>query len=160
MARDGLTVVVSPCHPKVRGRVRLRSADPLDAPRITIALLQEPGDRACLVRGCQMAYEALVAGPGRDLGGKIYAPETEPRTDEAWLAFIRETAALNWHPTSTCRMGPGPDDVVDGELRVHGLSGVSIVDASIMPSVTSGNTNGPVIAIAERAAEIIADRTR
>jgi choline dehydrogenase len=160
MAQDGLTVVVSPCHPKTRGRVRLRSADPLDPPRITIALLQESSDRACLVRGCQLAYQALAAGPGQDLGGNIYAPESEPGSDAAWLAFIRETAALNWHPTSTCRMGPGRDGVVDGELRIRGLAGVSIVDASIMPSVTSGNTNGPVIAIAVRAAGIIADRTR
>jgi choline dehydrogenase len=90
------------------------------------------------------------------MGGRIYAPAPGTASDEDWLAFIRETAALNWHPTSTCRMGPGPDDVVDGEFRLHGLGGLRIVDASAMPMVTSANTNAPAIALAERAAEMIA----
>jgi choline dehydrogenase len=159
MAKDGLTVVVSPCHPKVRGRVSLSSADPAAPPRIAIAMLEQAEDRTGLLRGCKLALAALQAGPGRTMGGQIYAPSQAAPTDEDWQAFFRETAALNWHPTSTCRMGPGPDDVVDHRLKIHGLTGVSVVDASIMPSVTSGNTNIPVIAIAERAAEIIAART-
>jgi choline dehydrogenase len=159
MAKDGLTVVVSPCHPKARGRVALRSADPAVPPRIEIAMLEHQEDRAALLRGCKLAFAALQAGPGRTMGGTIYAPAQTAPTDEDWLAFFRQTAALNWHPTSTCRMGSGAQDVVDHGLRVHGLTGVSVVDASIMPSVTSGNTNIPVIAIAERAAEIIAART-
>jgi choline dehydrogenase len=93
------------------------------------------------------------------MAARIYAPSTSPRTDEDWLDFFRATAALNWHPTSTCRMGPGDEDVVDGQLRVKGLTGLSIADASIMPFVTSANTNAPVIAIAERAAGFIAART-
>ncbi len=159
MAKDGLTVVVSPCHPKVRGRVSLRSADPAAPPRITIAMLEQAEDRAALLRGCKLALGALQTGPGRTMGGEIYAPSQAAPTDDEWLAFFRQTAALNWHPTSTCRMGPGPEDVVDHGLMIHGLTGVSVVDASIMPCVTSGNTNIPVIAIAERAAEIIAART-
>jgi choline dehydrogenase len=159
MARDGLTVVVSPCHPEVRGRVSLGGADPLAPPRITIAMLGSARDRARLLRGCKLAFAALEAGPGRTLGGQIYAPSQAAPSDEDWLAFFRETAALNWHPTSTCRMGPGPDDVIDTALRVHGLDGISVADASVMPSVTSANTNIPVIAIAERAAELIAERT-
>jgi choline dehydrogenase len=159
MAKDGLTVVVSPCHPRVRGRVSLSSADPAAPPRIAIAMLEHEADRAALLRGCKLAFAALAEGPGRTMGGEIYAPSQAAPTDEDWLAFFRQTAALNWHPTSTCRMGPGPEDVVDHELKIHGLSGVSVVDASIMPCVTSGNTNIPVIAIAERAAEIIAART-
>jgi len=159
MAKDGLTVVVSPCHPKARGRVSLSSADPAAPPHIAIAMLEHEADRAALLRGCKLAFTALLTGPGRTLGGEIYAPSQAAPTDEDWLAFFRQTAALNWHPTSTCRMGPGPQDVVDHGLNIHGLTGVSVVDASIMPSVTSGNTNIPVIAIAERAAEIIAART-
>jgi choline dehydrogenase len=159
MAKDGLTVVVSLCHPKVRGRVSLQSADPAAPPRIAIAMLEHEADRAALLRGCKLAFAALQAGPGRTMGGEIYAPSQAAPTDEDWLAFFRQTAALNWHPTSTCRMGPGPEDVVDHGLAIHGLTGVSVVDASIMPCVTSGNTNIPVIAIAERAAEIIAGRT-
>jgi choline dehydrogenase len=159
MARDGLTVVVSPCHPKVRGRVSLSSSDPLAPPRIAVALLEQEDDRAALLRGCKLALAALQTGPGRTMGGEIYAPSQAAPTDEEWLAFFRQTAALNWHPTSTCRMGPSSNDVVDHGLNVHGLTGASVVDASIMPCVTSGNTNIPVIAIAERAADIIAART-
>ena len=159
MARDGLTVVVSPCHPEARGRVTLRSDDPRAAPQISMAMLESRRDQERLLRGCKLAYRALQEGPGRTMGGRIYAPAEAPRDDAAWLTFFRETAALNWHPTSTCRMGPGAHDVVDGQLRIHGLEGISIADASVMPCVTSGNTNAPVIAIAERAAETIAART-
>jgi choline dehydrogenase-like flavoprotein len=93
------------------------------------------------------------------MSGQIYAPEQTTPSDAEWLTFFRQTAALNWHPTSTCRMGPGPQDVVDTTLRIRGLTGVSVVDASVMPCVTSANTNIPVIAIAERAAEMISART-
>jgi choline dehydrogenase len=158
MAKNGITVVVSPCHPDARGRVGLRSADPADAPRIHMALLDSAADRAKLLRGCKLAALVLQEGPGRSMGGRIYCPKDAKPTDAEWLAFFRRTAALNWHPTSTCRMGAGPRDVVDTALRVHGLAGVSIVDASVMPMVTSGNTNAPVIAIAERAADMIATR--
>jgi choline dehydrogenase len=160
MRRDGVTVVVSPCHPEARGRVRLRSADPATAPRITMSMLDSEVDVQRLLRGSRLAYAALSEGPGRTLGGSIYAPGHSDPTDEQWRAFFRETAALNWHPTSTCRMGTGSEAVVDSTLRVHGLSGVSVVDASVMPSVTSANTNIPVIAIAERAADMIVERTR
>jgi len=159
MAKNGLTVVVSPCHPEARGRIALRSADPADPPHIAMTMLGCEADRVALLRGCKLAHAALQQGPGRTMGGRIYAPSQTAPTDEEWLGFFRETAALNWHPTSTCRMGPGPEDVVDGSLKVHGLSGLSIADASVMPSVTSANTNIPTIAIAERAAEMIAERT-
>jgi choline dehydrogenase len=155
MARDGITVVVSPCQPEVRGSITLRSADPADPPKIAMAMLDSERDRQRLLRGCRLALAALKEGPGRAMGGRIYAPREDDPTDEQWLAFFRQTAWLNWHPTSTCRMGSGPDDVVDGALRVHGLQNLRVVDASIMPTVTSGNTNAPVIAIAERAAELI-----
>jgi choline dehydrogenase len=158
MARDGLTVVVSPCQPQVRGAITLRSADPADPPKITIAMLDSEQDVARLLRGCRLALAALREGPGKTMGGRVYAPSEDDPTDEQWLAFFRQTAALNWHPTSTCRMGSGPKDVVDGALQVHGLRNLRVVDASIMPSVTSGNTNAPVIAIAEKAAELIAAR--
>ncbi len=156
--RDGVTAVVSLCHPEIRGRVRLRSRDPDVPPRISIALLEHLEDRERLLRGCRMAHSCLLDGPVRSMGGHIYAPGATDLDDHAWLQFMRDTAALNWHATSTCRMGFGRDDVVDGELRVHGLDRLSIADASIMPSVTSGNTNAVVIAIAERAAEAISLR--
>jgi choline dehydrogenase len=155
MRKDGITAVVSPCHPLVRGTVSLRSANPADAPRIAIRMLESEQDAATLLKGCRMAQDMIQQGPGRRHAARIYAPAMERLSDAAWLAFFRETAALNWHPTSTCRMGV----VVDAQLRVHGLAGLSIADASVMPTVTSGNTNIPVIAIAERAAAFIAART-
>jgi choline dehydrogenase len=156
MRRDGITAVVSPCHPAVRGRVSLHSDDPATPPKIEIAMLGEESDRAALLRGCRLAETIIREGPG----GRLYEPATRPESDADWQAFFRRNAGLNWHPTSTCRMGPDPaTDVVDPALRVHGLQRLSIVDASVMPCVTSGNTNAPVIAIAERAAAMIAART-
>ncbi len=155
MRQDGITAVVSPCQPEVRGQISLHSADPAAPPRISIAMLSQAKDVAALLRGCRIAEAAILDGPK----GRIYEPGHRPRSDAEWLSFFRVNAALNWHPTSTCRMGPGADDVVDGALRVHGLEGLSVADASVMPCVTSGNTHVPVVAIAERAAELIARRT-
>jgi choline dehydrogenase len=160
MARDGLTVVVSPCHPETRGRIELRSADPRDPPRISMAMLDSDVDVQKLLRGCKLAFAALQAGPVRKFGGRIYAPSQDRPTDAEWLSFFRQTAALNWHPTSTCRMGADSQAVVDSELRVYGLEALRVIDASVMPSVTSANTNIPVIAIAERAAAWISGQTR
>ncbi len=157
MRQNGITAVVSPCHPEARGQVSLRSADPLAPPRIAIEMLASPVDLATMVRGCRLAAEVLVEGAR----ARLYHPGSAPLSDAGWIDFLRANAGLNWHPTSTCRMGPDPcEHVVDGTLAVHGLAGLSIADASIMPSVTSGNTNAPVIAIAERAATMIAERTR
>ena len=151
MQTDGMTAVVSLCQPRARGRVMLRGG----APRIVMAMLGDADDCATLARGCRIAAAAMVDGPG----GQIYEPAVLPHDDAGWLAFMRANAGLNWHPTSTCRMGCDPaTSVVDATLRVHGLAGLSIADASVMPCVTSGNTNAPVIAIAERAAAMIARR--
>jgi choline dehydrogenase len=160
MRRDGITAVVSACRPEARGTVGLRSADPAAPPRIAMSMLGEPGDVAVLLKGCRMTHAMLRDGAGRRFGGRIYAPEATDPDDDDWRTFFRETAALNWHPTSTCRMAPrAGGGVVDATLRVHGLRGLSIADASVMPSVTSANTNIPVIAIAERAAGFILART-
>jgi choline dehydrogenase len=160
MALDGLTVVVSPCQPEARGVVSLASADPLAPPRIRMRMLDTASDRDTLLRGCKLAVDAIRGAPGRTMGARIYEPSEVPQNDADWLAFFRRNAGLNWHPTSTCRMGPGDDDVVDQALRVRGVTGLSLADASVMPFVTSANTNAPVIAIAERAAGLIAARTR
>jgi choline dehydrogenase len=161
MRRDGITAVVSPCQPRARGEVRLRSADPHCKPRIVISMLGTDADIEVLLKGCRFAHAMLLAGPGRRYGGQVYAPRAGTASDREWIEFFRENAGLNWHPTSTCRMGPDPSvDVVDSHLRVHGVAGLSIADASVMPNVTSANTNVPVIAIAERAAEMIDARSR
>jgi choline dehydrogenase len=160
MKQNGITAVVSPCAPRARGRVTLRDANPAAPPVITMPMLGEPDDIATLIRGCDLTLAALAAGPGKTHNARLYAPAAPPADKSAWLEFFRATAALNWHPTSTCRMGPDPQTgaVVDAALAVHGLTGLSIADASIMPAIPAGNTNAPVIAIAERAAAFIAAR--
>ncbi len=160
MRRNGITAVVSPCRPQTRGTVSLRSADPSDAPRIAMTMLGNTHDTNVLLQGCKLALDMIHQGPGRHHAARIYAPHPPMTNDADWMAFFRATAALNWHPTSTCRMGTDAESaVVDGELRVHGLAGLSIADASVMPTVPSGNTNVPVIAIAERATGFINART-
>ncbi len=123
-----------------------------------MAMLETEHDRLTLLRGCRLIWQALRDGPGRDLRGRIYAPGAADLSDQDWFDYFRASAGLNWHPTSTCRMGAGADDVVDQSLAVHGIEDLRIVDASVMPTVTSGNANAPVIAIAERAAELILQR--
>jgi choline dehydrogenase len=160
MRRNGITAVVSPCHPQARGAISLRSADPAAPPRITMSMLDNQADIDVLYQGCELTVRMLQSGPGKKFNASIYAPAAAPRTKDGWLEFFRATAALNWHAASTCRMGPRPEGgaVVDATLAVHGLAGLSIADASVMPAVTGANTNIPVIAIAERAAGFIAAR--
>jgi len=160
MRQNGFTAVISPTAPRARGTITLRDDNPASPPVITMPMLSEADDIATLTRGCDLTLAALAAGPAKTHNARLYAPAAPLADKSAWLAFMRATAALNWHPTSTCRMGPNPQTgaVVDQTLAVHGLTGLSIADASIMPSVTAGNTNAPTIAIAERAATFIAAR--
>ena len=93
--------------------------------------------------------------------GAEIAPGAGVQSDEALVAYIRNTASTMWHPVGTCKMGTDPMAVVDPELRVHGVEGLRVVDASIMPTITTGNTNAPTIMIGEKAADFIkASRTR
>ena len=148
------------CHvcllrPKSRGRVTLASADPMAAPLIDPNFLADADDLARLVRGFKAMRHILqqpaLAGHGaRELGSSASA-----KSEVEIEAFIRSHADTIYHPVGSCRMGPGPLDVVNAELRVHGMEGLRVVDASIMPSIVSGNTSAPVIMIAEKAADMI-----
>ena len=148
------------CHvcllrPKSRGTLTLASADPLAAPLIDPNFLAEPDDLARLVRGFKamrnvLQQPALAGYRGRELPASAGA-----QTDGQIEQFIRDHADTIYHPVGTCRMGSGVGDVVDAQLRVHGVQGLRVVDASIMPSIVGGNTNAPVIAIAEKAADLI-----
>lgn len=149
------------CHvcllqPKSRGRVSLASADPTAAPRIDPNFLAEPEDVQRLVRGFK-AMRTILSQPALSgYGGRELAASAAARSDDEIEAFIRAHADTIYHPVGSCRMGPGALDVVDSQLRVHGMQGLRVVDASIMPRIVSGNTNAPTIMIAERAAELIA----
>ena len=148
------------CHvcllrPQSRGSVTLASPDPMAAPLIDPNFLGEPDDLDRLVRGFKLmrgilARPALAGYRGQELPASAAA-----RTDAQIAQFIRDHADTIYHPAGSCRMGSGPLDVVDAQLRVHGVQGLRVVDASIMPRLVGGNTNAPVIMIAEKAADMI-----
>jgi choline dehydrogenase-like flavoprotein len=148
------------CHvcllrPRSRGSVTLASADPLAAPLIDPNFFGDPDDLPRLVRGFRRMREILQQPALRALGGSEHPQSAGARTDSEIESFIRRYADTIYHPVGTCRMGPDPMAVVDAELRVHGLEGLRVIDASIMPRVVGGNTNAPVIMVAEKAAHMI-----
>ena len=152
----GYTLHVTLMRPKSRGSVTLQSANPTTAPLIDPAYLQDPQDMATIVRGTQMGFDIMQAPALAPYRGKmLYALERDnvPQVEQ----FLRTHSDTEYHPCGTCKMGPASDPmaVVDANLRVHGLTGLRVVDASIMPTLTTGNTNAPTIMIAEKAAELI-----
>jgi choline dehydrogenase len=142
-------------HPESRGQVSLRSTDPREPPRIQYNLLQEPADRASFRRAIRFARAFFATEPAAGLVSHAIAPPAEVETDDEIDAYVRETVGTAMHPTSTCAMGLGADAVVDAACKVHGLQGLRVVDASVMPTIVGGNTNAPVIMIAEKAADMI-----
>jgi choline dehydrogenase-like flavoprotein len=155
---DGHAATMGPVliAPKSRGWLRLRSADPTDAPRILTNTLAEPEDAAALVAGTRLAQEIAATEPFAAVLGRRLLPEQGVETDDDLIADLRHRVDLLYHPVGTCRMGTDEGAVVDPELRVRGVEGLRVVDASVMPTITSGNTNAPTIMIAERAADLIA----
>ncbi len=152
--RHGFVLLVNICRPLGRGHLALRSADPRDPPLLRHGFLDHDADIATLVRGLREARR-IVAQPAmsRFVGAEI-APGAELASDEELAAAVRETVATVYHPVGTCRMGPSKDGlaVVDARLRVHGIEGLRVADASIMPSIVGGNTSAPAMMIGERAA--------
>jgi choline dehydrogenase len=158
--RHGYQLHVCQLRPESRGSVRLNSADPLAPPAIDPNYLSAPEDVETLLRGVEMA---------RQIGGQ---PAFAPYNDgEAWpgsavtdraqlLEKMRGWAETIYHPVGTCRMGVDDHAVADGQLRVNGVEGLRVIDASVMPFLVSGNTNAPTIMIAEKAADIIASRQK
>ena len=149
------------CHvcllrPASRGSVRLQSADALQPPAIDPAFLAEADDLRRMVRGFRLMRNILQQPALAQYGGRELAASAQAQSDEQIEAFIRSHADTIYHPVGSCRMGPADgDNVVDERLRVHGLQGLRVVDASIMPRIVSGNTNAPTIMIAEKAADLI-----
>lgn len=154
------------CHvclmrPKSRGRVTLASSDPMAAPLIDPNFLADPDDMRRMVQGFKQMRTVLSQPALAGLRGKELATTANATTDEQIETVIRNFGDTIYHPVGTCRMGPleGPNanplNVVDSELRVHGMQGLRVVDASIMPRIVAGNTNAPVIMLAEKAADML-----
>ena len=154
----GLACVVSMIREDSRGWVTLRSGSPDDPPRILFNLFQEPSDVARMIRGIRAARRVYAQEPLRSLIVRERVPGPQCESDADLERFIRANAAITQHAVGTCRMGIDAGAVVDAQLRVHGLNGLRIADASIMPNVPGGNTNAPTMMIAEMAADLIRGR--
>ncbi len=148
------------CHmcvlrPLSRGSVQLASADPFAAPLIDPNFLGEPDDLQRLIKGFKLMRKLLQQPAIASLGAKESPRSAQAQNDQEIEQFIRNYGDTIYHPVGTCRMGSGAMDVVDSQLKVHGIAGLRVVDASIMPRIISGNTNAPTIMIAEKAADMI-----
>ena len=147
-------------HPRSRGKVSLHSADPRARPRIQLNLLQAEADRAGLREIVRFVRRFFATAPASELVARELTPGPAVQDEAAIDAWLRANVRTAMHPTSTCAMGTDDMAVVDGQLRVHGLSGLRIADASIMPAIVGGNTNAPTIMIAEKAVDLIRGETR
>lgn len=153
--RDGFGILTVLIRPESKGFVGLRSANPSDAPLIQPNLLSDPRDLEVMVHAIRRAIDVAESAPM-----KRYAPggvgfPSKPYTDESIKDHIRRSLETLYHPVGTCRMGHDTDAVVDDQLRVHGLSGLRIADASIMPTIVSGNTHAACVMIGERLADFV-----
>jgi len=156
--RHGYMAHVCQLRPESRGYISLKSSDPLAAPLIQPNYLEADEDRRALREGVKLAREVFAQKAFDAYRGPELMPGAHVMRDEQIDLFVRKTAETIYHPVGSAKMGTGADCVVDPSLRVHGLQGLRIVDASIMPSLVSGNTNAPTIMIAEKASDMILGR--
>ncbi|MXN65877.1 choline dehydrogenase [Stappia sp. GBMRC 2046] len=152
----GFLLGIQPTRPTSRGRIALRSADPLDAPEIHPNSLSTNRDLTEMIEGCKVMRMIASAPAMQAVIEEEIVPGPIVQSDEEMQEDIRNRCSTVFHPVSTCRMGPDPDeDVVDARLRVYGVDGLRVIDASIFPTVTSGNTNAPAIMVGEKGADLI-----
>jgi choline dehydrogenase len=149
-----VVILTSVMTPRPRGTVRLRSSDPRDAPRIDLGLLTDPDDMARMLDAIRIARRLAAIEPLRGVLGDELMPGADASDDDALAAAVRSGCEIYHHPVGTCRMGAADDpvSVVDARGAVHGIRGLSVIDASIMPTIPAANTNVPTIMIAERCA--------
>ncbi|BBK33482.1 choline dehydrogenase-like flavoprotein [Stella humosa] len=151
----GMTITVCQLRPESKGSIHVKSADPLAPPAIRPNFLAEAVDRQCVVDGMKIARR-IVEQPAMDRYRAFeMTPGPSVQSDEEWLQFARANGQTVYHPIGTCKMGHDRMAVVDDRLRVHGIAGLRVVDASIMPTLVSGNTNAPTIMIGEKGADMI-----
>ncbi len=151
----GTTATVCNLRPLSRGRLHIRCTDPNIAPSIQANYLAEEADAQMLVNAVRRVREFFAAPALDRYRGKEFLPGSACESDEAILAYIRREAESVYHPVGTCRMGSDPESVVDERLRVRGVAGLRVADASVMPTIVSGNTNAPAIMIAEKCADML-----
>jgi choline dehydrogenase-like flavoprotein len=153
--QSGMTCYAHPMRPESKGHVHVASADPRKPPAINFNFLSAPVDAELTVRAIRIARAIMTAPALAPMKVSEIKPGRERTTDDEIIAWVKEAAETTYHPVGTCRMGLDQMAVVDDQLRVHGLTGLRVADASIMPTLTSGNTNAPTIMIGEKAADMI-----
>ncbi len=156
----GVTIRVGPVNPESRGRITLRSADPRDPPRIFANYLATPFDKDTTIAGVQIIREVMAQPAFADILGEEIAPGPDKVSDADLMQWLKKAGGTTLHPVGTCKMGTDAEAVVDPELKVHGIDGLRVADASIMPIIASGNTNAPTIMIGEKAADMVLKATR
>jgi len=149
-----------PCRPESRGWLRIRSSNPAAPPAIQPNYLSTQSDKDTLVAGLRVARGIFQTAAMQKCVSEEFLPGPAAQSYEDFLDHIRQTAGTTYHPTSTCMMGPPERAVVGTDLRVHGIEGLRVIDASIMPTVVSGNTNAATIMIAEKGADMILAQAR
>jgi len=157
---SGFSASVCQLRPESRGSLRIKSADPTVPPEIRINYLATETDRSAFIDGIKILRKILSAPALKPYTIEEVDPGAKVLSDEELLNYCRRTGSTVYHPTSTCRMGNDPLAVVDQRLRVRGIEGLRVVDASIMPDLMSGNTNAPTIMIAEKASDMILEDAR
>jgi choline dehydrogenase len=158
--QPGMTVAVCPVRPESRGTIMAQSPDPTVYPAIRPNYLSAPSDLRVLIAGIHHTRR-IFAQPAI---GPYTVEETVPgpdvQSDEQFAEFARSNGTNVFHPVGTCKMGTDPMAVVDPRLRVHGIAGLRVIDASVMPAVTTGNTNAPTIMVGEKGSEMIKEDAR
>jgi choline dehydrogenase len=155
MRESGVTCYAHPMRPESKGHIHITAANPHRPPAINFNFLSSPIDAEITARAVRIARAVMTAPAMAPLRVHEIAPGTERTTDDDILDWVRRAAETTYHPVGTCKMGSDPMAVVDSRLRVHGIVGLRVADASIMPTLTSGNTNAPSIMIGEKAADMI-----
>ena len=153
----GFSIRVGPVNPDSRGSIKLRSADPADPPAIHPGYLSSKSDRDAMIAGIRIVREVIRQRAFDGYRGRELQPGADIMSDDQLTSWLRDSAMTTFHPVGTCRMGKDRLAVVDDRLRVHGFERLRIADASVMPVITSGNTNAPAIMIGEQLAAFIND---
>jgi choline dehydrogenase len=156
----GMTVAVCPVRPESRGTIMAQSPDPLQYPAIRPNYLSAPNDLRVLIAGIQHTRRIFAQPAIAQYSVTETVPGADIATDEQFAEFARNAGTNVFHPVGTCKMGTDPMAVVDPRLRVHGIAGLRVIDASVMPAVTTGNTNAPTIMIGEKGAAMIREDAR
>ncbi len=153
--RKGITMNVNVLRSESTGSIHIKSANPAEPPAIRFNFLSTEHDRTGVLAAVRKGRELMATSPLKEVTGEEIAPGAHLQNDDELLDWIAKNAETTYHPVGTCKMGGDPMAVVDSELRVHGLQGLRVADASIMPTLTSGNTNAPTIMIGEKCAEMV-----